>query len=261
MAPLKGPTSLADAALSSLVLSINRLIHREASIFYVHDDSTNQIMQCLRKEVKEAVRGYVCRRLPAHLQARLIGRLVWRGGDRQAPCPHLVLDLLLTARLTALTLHLTKETRLKMASMVSSVGSGDKAGLLRLAEDDISKCLATLDTVMQEADGAREPLGLERLLIVDRSTDPDFQGDPINNMTNTNLNIGGRVGDWASIMQRLTRVAARLAGGSAPRLTHLVLPFASDTIMAHVAKIKNLQLFQNVYRSTITQVTHTVVIL
>ena len=34
------------------------------------------------------------------------------------------------------------------------------------------------------------------------SQDPDFQGDPINNMNNTNLDTGGREGDWAGIMSR-----------------------------------------------------------
>ena len=47
--------------------------------------------------------------------------------------------------------------------------------------------------------------------------DPDFQGDPINNMNNTNLDGGGREGDWAGIMSRLNTVAIHLS--LVPKLT------------------------------------------
>ena len=77
--------------------------------------------------------------------------------------------------------------------------------------------------------GPRSYQSLKQFLLLDKSDDPDFQGDPINNMTNTNIDPASRVGDWAGIMGRLLSVATHLA--DCPALTTLVLPFASDQVM------------------------------
>ena len=94
---------------------------------------------------------------------------------------------------------------------------------------------------------------LQKFLLVDTSEDPDFQGDPLNNLTNTNRE-GGRgrgLGAWAGLMGRVQRVAGRLA--LCPRLTTIVLPFASDLVLAAVSECPNLSIFQNVYRLGVIQ--------
>ena len=63
----------------------------------------------------------------------------------------------------------------------------DKERLVRVSEDDLSRCLASIGGAFA-AEGP-ENFALETFYMTDTSQDPDFQGDPINNMTNTNLSI------------------------------------------------------------------------
>ena len=100
-----------------------------------------------------------------------------------------------------------------------------EAGLIRINEEDISKSLDVVEEIFSQV-GPENFVYLQQFHLLDTSEDPDFQGDPINNMTNTNLDRGARVGDWAGILVRLGRVTTRLA--ACPALTQLVLPFVSD---------------------------------
>ena len=63
----------------------------------------------------------------------------------------------------------------------------DKERLVRVSEDDLSRCLASIGGAL--ATEGPENFALETFYMTDTSQDPDFQGDPINNMTNTNLSI------------------------------------------------------------------------
>ena len=89
--------------------------------------------------------------------------------------------------------------------------------------------------------GPRSYRSLKQFLLLDKSDDPDFQGDPINNMTNTSTSR-----DTAGIMERLETVSLHLT--LLPALTHLVLPFASNNILAAVSLCPAIKLFQNIYR-------------
>merc|ERR1719319_1903414 len=180
------------------------------------------LLRLLRGEVErrvvEEVREYLTSSLPPSLQSSLLVQLVAAMEHRS---PHLVLLLLLTPSLRELTLHLTAATR--------------EGGEVRVSEGDMAACLA----VMEEQLAASRFASLEKVVVVDRSEDPDFQGDPINNMANTN----SPPEVWGDVLPRLSSLSS---------LTHLVLPFASDQLLANLSSCPALATFQNVYRSTVS---------
>lgn len=235
MAPRRVVKSLLSQSMNKLVLSIQEMIDKERSLYYIHHEKTNYVTEFIRQEVKDQMKIFLCETLPSDLQTKLISELIYLNS---LASPHLVLDLLFTERLRKFTFELTKK---------SWMAGGNE--LIRVSEEDISRCLNTLDSVLGELGG--ENLSLEQFYIIDKSQDPDFQGDPINNMTNTNLSVDNKVGDWAGIMTRLSSLSGHLS--LAPNLTHVVLPFASDQILEYISRIANLILFQNVYRSTVTE--------
>merc|ERR1719319_1715840 len=180
------------------------------------------LLRLLRGEVErrvvEEVREYLTSSLPPSLQSSLLVQLVAAMEHRS---PHLVLLLLLTPSLRELTLHLTAATR--------------EGGEVRVSEGDMAACLA----VMEEQLAASRFASLEKVVVVDRSEDPDFQGDPINNMANTT----SPPEVWGDVLPRLSSLSS---------LTHLVLPFASDQLLANLSSCPALATFQNVYRSTVS---------
>merc|ERR1719319_1401557 len=184
------------------------------------------LLRLLRGEVErrvvEEVREYLTSSLPPSLQSSLLVQLVAAMEHRS---PHLVLLLLLTPSLRELTLHLTAATR--------------EGGEVRVSEGDMAACLA----VMEEQLAASRFASLEKVVVVDRSEDPDFQGDPINNMANTT----SPPEVWGDVLPRLSSLLSSL-----PSLTHLVLPFASDQLLANLSSCPALATFQNVYRSTVS---------
>ena len=151
----------------------------------------------------------------------------------------MVLQLLFSSRLRVFQLELTDTATVPEGGAVT-----------RINEDDISRSLGVIHSILAR-EGPAQFSSLEQFLLLDKSADPDFQGNPINNMTNTNMTPGSRLGDWAGIMGRLTAVSTHLA--ACPALTTLILPFASDQILAAVSHAPKLKLFQNVYRSTVTE--------
>ena len=234
MVPRRTVNTLVDQSITILIKSIHSIVCREIKTL---SDGSNRVTEFIRPKVKNSIKKYLCETLPSELQTKLISKLIYRNNMGS---PHFVLDLLFTERLKILTFELTKPYRCVGGSNV----------LFRVSEEDISRCLKTLNSVLENISG--DALCLEQLYILDKSQDPDFQGDPINNMANTNLSSENRVGDWAGIMITLCSLSGHLA--VAPNLTHVVLPFASDQILENIGEMKNLILFQNVYRSTVTQV-------
>merc|ERR1719509_155338 len=182
------------------------------------------LLMLLRGEVERRVVEEVREYLPPSLQSSLLVHLVAAMEHRS---PHLVLLLLLTPSLRELTLHLTAATR--------------EGGEVRVSEGDMAACLA----VMEEQLAASRFASLEKV-VVDRSEDPDFQGDPINNMANTN----SPPEVWGDVLPRLSSLSSLLS--SLPSLAHLVLPFASDQLLANLSSCPALATFQNVYRSTVS---------
>merc|ERR1719319_39886 len=156
------------------------------------------LLRLLRGEVErrvvEEVREYLTSSLPPSLQSSLLVHLVAAMEHRS---PHLVLLLLLTPSLRELTLHLTAATR--------------EGGEVRVSEGDMAACLA----VMEEQLAASRFASLEKVVVVDRSEDPDFQGDPINNMANTN----SPPEVWGDVLPRLSSLSSLLS--SLPRPRHL----------------------------------------
>ena len=201
------------------------------NIYYEHDEETQELLERLEDSVREEVQDYLGTMLPATLQTRLISLLV---EELELKSPHLVVRLLFSERLQQFSLQLTKPCSQSRARRER----GGEARLLRVSERDISAVLETLEEIFT----ASQPTQFRRLtefLVVDRSEDPDFQGDPINNMTNTNR-------DRAGIMGRLETVALHLT--LLPALTTLVLPFASNNILAAVSLCPAIRTFQNIYR-------------
>merc|ERR1719319_450655 len=145
------------------------------------------LLRLLRGEVErrvvEEVREYLTSSLPPSLQSSLLVHLVAAMEHRS---PHLVLLLLLTPSLRELTLHLTAATR--------------EGGEVRVSEGDMAACLA----VMEEQLAASRFASLEKVVVVDRSEDPDFQGDPINNMANTN----SPPEVWGDVLPRLSSLSS-----------------------------------------------------
>ena len=182
--------------------------------------------------------GYVSDMLPSCLQTKMILNLV-RMSELQSP--HLVIQLLFSEKLQNLTLELTHAGSDFMSKIAAEEGRG-----ARISAEDIAKTLDAFERIFTERSPS-EFRYLQKFLLVDTSEDPDFQGDPLNNLTNTNRGRGR--GGWAGLMGRVQRVAGRLA--LCPRLTTIVLPFASDLVLAAVSECPNLSMFQNVYRSGI----------
>jgi len=208
-------------------------------VYYEHDKDTNQVLEILEEHVREEVTSYVSNTLPSNLQTQLICQLI---AQTEFKSPQLIIQLLFSERLQTFCLELTNTSK--------EFKDRRNGGLIRVNEDDISKSLEVLDKVFSRISPSKFKY-LQQFLLLDKSEDPDFQGDPINNMTNTNLNSIIRVGDWAGIMLRLSKVSKHLS--SCPSLTQVVLPFASDLILSHISTSNTIKLFQNVYRSTVTE--------
>lgn len=236
MAPPNQPKPLNQLCLESLTEELLQVITNPDNVDYEHDPKSNILKEVLDQHVREEIQNYICTTLPAQLQSQIISKLVSNCDFRS---PQMVLQLLFSSRLRVFELELTN---------TNTIMEGD--AITRINEDDISRSLGVIDSIFIR-EGSDKFTSLEQFLLLDKSEDPDFQGNPINNMTNTNINPGSRVGDWAGIMGRLTKVATHLA--TCPSLTTLVLPFASDQILAAVSQAGRLKLFQNVYRSTVTE--------
>ena len=242
MAPFLQPAPLAQLSIEALQNVLFRVIRSRDSVYYEHDEDTGQVREILEENVREEVLGYVCDMLPSCLQTKMILNLV-RMSELQSP--HLVIELLFSEKLQNLTLELTHAGSDFMSKIAAEEGRG-----ARISAEDIAKTLDAFERIFTERSPS-EFRYLQKFLLVDTSEDPDFQGDPLNNLTNTNREGGGGRGRgaWAGLMGRVQRVAGRLA--LCPRLTTIVLPFASDLVLAAVSECPNLSIFQNVYRSGI----------
>ena len=240
MAPFCQPPSLLTLARNCIKEILVSIVNSENNVYYEHDQETNQVKEILEPEVREEVNDYVSNTLPSTLQTQLISQLI---AQTEFKSPQLIIQLLFSERLQDFCLELTNtNNELKDRRNGSSVS--------RINEEDISKSLEVLDKIFSKKSPTKFKY-LQQFLLIDKSEDPDFQGDPINNMTNTNLNSIIRMGDWAGIMERLTKVSSHLS--SCPSLTQVVLPFASDLILSHISSSNTIKLFQNVYRSTVTE--------
>jgi len=240
MAPFCQPPSLLILARNCIKEILVSIVNSENNVYYEHDQETNQVKEILEPEVKEEVNEYVSNTLPSSLQTQLISQLI---AQTEFKSPQLIIQLLFSERLQDFCLELTNtNNELKDRRNGGSVS--------RINEEDISKSLEVLDKIFSNKSPTKFKY-LQQFLLIDKSEDPDFQGDPINNMTNTNLNSIIRMGDWAGIMERLTKVSSHLS--SCPSLTQVVLPFASDLILSHISSSTTIKVFQNVYRSTVTE--------
>ena len=240
MAPFCKPPSLLTLARNCIKEILVSIVNSENNVYYEHDQETNQVKEILEPEVREEVNDYVSNTLPSTLQTQLISQLI---AQTEFKSPQLIIQLLFSERLQDFCLELTNtNNELKDRRNGSSVS--------RINEEDISKSLEVLDKIFSKKSPTKFKY-LQQFLLIDKSEDPDFQGDPINNMTNTNLNSIIRMGDWAGIMERLTKVSSHLS--SCPSLTQVVLPFASDLILSYISSSNTIKLFQNAYRSTVTE--------
>ena len=200
------------------------------NIYYDHDEETQELVETLEDSVREEVQDYLGRMLPSNLQTRLMTLLV---EEMDLKSPHLVIRLLFSERLKQFSLQLSQPCR-------QSRRGREEPALLRVSERDISAALEAVEEIFDTKHPSQFTC-LTEFLLLDRSEDPDFQGDPINNMTNTSTSR-----DTAGIMERLETVSLHLT--LLPVLTHLVLPFASNNILAAVSLCPAIKLFQNIYR-------------
>jgi hypothetical protein len=194
MAPRCHVGSLEDQAMRQLKHLLHQIIQREEEEpRRCHMVVPVPAALLLRKNAvatATAVREYVCSSLAPGLQTQLIGQLV---EDRQLQRPQAVLHLLFTPRLRRFNFELTRqlgadsEAGSGSNSLLLAMASSERERLVRVSEDDLAACLSTLDSALA-AEGPTK-FGLETFCMTDTSQDPDFQGDPINNMTNTNLSI------------------------------------------------------------------------
>ena len=53
-----------------------KLIGSEESVYYEHNEKTNQVREILEEHVREDILGYVGKILPSYLQTKLITNLV-----------------------------------------------------------------------------------------------------------------------------------------------------------------------------------------
>ena len=236
MAPLIQPKSLRDLSSQIIQDVLLKVINSESSVCYEHNEETNKITEILEEHVREEVLEYIGDLLPSNLQSQLMMKLVEQS---ELKSPHMIIELLFSDRLQSFCLELTNSRRCL----------NKEKGPTRINEDDIFKTLKSLDKIFSQ--NQTEFRNLQRFVILDKSEDPDFQGDPINNMTNTNNEESGDCGGKTGIMTSLRNVSQHLA--NCQSLTHLVLPFVSDQILVTISASLTLKLFQNVYRSTVTE--------
>ena len=235
MAPLKQPSLLSQLSIKVIQDALEKLISREKNVYYEHNEDTNKITEIVEEHVRDEVHDYIGKMLPSYLQSDLLMKLV---EQTEFKTPHLLVELLFSKNFQSFGLELTNSKKDFKKT---------QTGPIRINEDDLKKVLNSIEKVFEET-GAEEFKHLQRFVIIDKSEDPDFQGDPINNMTNTNLDDGEH---WSSLMTSLNTVSSHLV--LCPALTHLVLPFASDQILTNISCSRTLKLFQNVYRSTVTE--------
>ena len=222
MAPYKQPVRLLDFSFVKIRDLLLEVIGD--NVYYSHDSESGEVRETLEEAVREEVQGYLGNMLPSDLQTKLLSLVV---EEMELKSPQLVVQLLFSERLKEVIIPLTCR--------------GDGKSLHRVSELDISRTLETFGEIFSSSDPS-EFKCLSEFLIVDKSEDPDFQGDPINNMTNTNTSR-----DTAGMMEVLETVSLHLT--LLPALTHLVLPFASNNILAAVSLCPAIKLFQNIYRS------------
>ena len=227
MAPYKQPGHLLD--LSFVVIRDILVDLITDHLFFFHDVQNGEIREGLEESVREDVQGYLGNMLPSALQTQVLTMVL---EVMELKCPHLVVQLLFTERMKQILLPLTSK--------------GEGQSLIRVSELDITRTLETFDEIFKRTQPS-EFKCLTDFLIVDRSEDPDFQGDPINNMINTSTSR-----DTVGIMVKLESLSDRLS--LAPNLTQLVLPFTSDNMLVTISWCPSLATFQNIYRSTVTEV-------
>ena len=182
MAPYLQPAPLAQLSIEALQNVLFRVIRSRDSVYYEHDENTGQVREILEENVREEVLGYVCDMLPSCLQTKMILNLV-RMSELQSP--HLVIELLFSEKLQNLTLELTHAGSDFMSKIAAEEGRG-----ARISAEDIAKTLDAFERIFTERSPS-EFRYLQKFLLVDTSEDPDFQGDPLNNLTNTNREGGG----------------------------------------------------------------------
>jgi hypothetical protein len=184
MAPRIPVASLQAQAFRSLKHILDQVLFRIGLHNNLSSSSSTPMVEAGLKLAQVTMQEYICTSLPASLQAQLLSQLI---GDHQLKYPQLILHLLFTPRLQRLSFQLTKPPAGGEAVANSLLAPSERERLVRVSEDDLSRCLAVLDNAFV-AEGA-ENFALESFYMTDASQDPDFQGDPINNMTNTNLSI------------------------------------------------------------------------
>ena len=226
MAPYKQPGRLLDFSFVKIRDLLLEVIGD--NVYYSHDSESGEVRETLEEAVREEVQGYLGNMLPSDLQTKLLSLVV---EEMELKSPQLVVQLLFSERLKEVIIPLTCR--------------GDGKSLHRVSELDISRTLETFGEIFSSSDPS-EFKCLSEFLIVDKSEDPGFQGDPINNMTNTSTSR-----DTAGIMSSLETVSLQLS--LAPSLSQLVLPFTSDNILTTISWCPALRMFQNIYRSTVTE--------
>jgi hypothetical protein len=186
MAPRQHVGSLQLQAMRCLKDLLGLVIQREK----IRHLETLQLKPA--EAARSVVRQYVYESLPAGLQSELLTQLI---ADHHLQCPQIIIHLLFTPRLQRFGFQLTQQAGCSDEGSSSSsnnslllVMTSERERLVRVSEDDLAACLATLDAEFSAAGAGN--FALESFYMTDTSQDPDFQGDPINNMTNTNLSIG-----------------------------------------------------------------------
>ncbi len=106
---------------------------------------------------RSVVRQYVYESLPAGLQSELLTQLI---ADHHLQCPQIIIHLLFTPRLQRFGFQLTQQAGCDEGSSSSSssgnnslllVMTSERERLVRVSEDDLAACLATLDAEFSAA--------------------------------------------------------------------------------------------------------------
>ena len=236
MAPCKQPSSLATLSLDLLQNLIVEIVRNDDHIFFEVNAVTNEVKETVEESVREDVLEYIGKMLPGQLTSTLIIKLIQLTDFIN---PHLIIEILFSETINNLFIELTDAKNVKEVEL----------GIKRISEDDIRKTLDSILYVFEKTKKGFE--GLQSLIFIDDTEDPDFQGDPINNLVNTNAykdikkNSGRR-----GIMSRLTSLSLHLS--TCVTLTKVILPFISDCIVLQISHCESLRHLQNIYRSTLT---------
>ena len=236
MAPLKQPSSLAILSLDTLQSLIVDILRNDDYIYFEVDVLTNEAKETVEENVRQDVLNYIGKMLPRHLISTLITKLTHLTDFKNT---HLIIEILFSETIQNLSIELTDTKNER----------GVELGITRTSEDDIRK---TLDSILNVFKKTKEGFeGLQSLTFTDNSEDPDFQGDPINNLANTNhFKDGKKNSGRRGIMSRLSSLSTHLS--TCVTLTKVILPFISDCILLHLSQSESLRHIQNIYRSTVT---------